>query len=320
MRLASSVCVAFAVLAGCAAPAGTGVPSAFARTAVAPRTAGAHSWMAPDAEKIDLLYVSDYATNDVYAYSYPQGRLRGVLSGVLSGFVYPSGLCADRAGDLFIPDSSNSTVLEYGHGSTKLKTTLLDLNEYPYTCAVDAASGTLSVIDLLSISGEGGVTIYAHKRPKIYFYPFLYFYYFGAYDGSGNLFMDASDDVPSLPFAFVELPKGSKSFEPVTLQQSFRAAGGSVAWDGKHLTVADPKLAVVYRFRITGSAGVKIGATHLKHAHSVAQYFIDGDRLVGANSGGSSVAFWKYPAGGVPTKTIRGFGEPFGVALSRAPR
>jgi hypothetical protein len=31
------------------------------------------------------------------------------------------------------------------------------------------------------------------------------------------------------------------------------------------------------------------------------------------------VTFWKYPSGGGPTKWIDGLGEPFGVAVSKAP-
>ena len=90
------------------------------------------SWMAPDAGKLDLLYVSDYVTNDVDAYSFPQGKLSGVLRGVLKGFVSPSGLCTDKSGDVFIPDSSNSTILEYAHGSTHLVRTLTDRDAIPY--------------------------------------------------------------------------------------------------------------------------------------------------------------------------------------------
>ncbi|MBV8066405.1 MAG: hypothetical protein JO113_00400, partial [Candidatus Eremiobacteraeota bacterium] len=227
------------------------------------------------------------------------------------------------SGNVFIPDNSNSSVLEYPHGSTTLLRTLFDPNEYPYTCAVDSPKATLAVVDLQSVNGSrgGGVSIYARERNrrKDYSEPFVYFYYFGAFDASGNLFMDAADQVPSLPFVFVELPKDAGSLQTVTLEQSFAVPGG-VAWDGKHVAVGDSKSSTIYRFDITGSTGIEVGSTHLRRGRFVTQYVIDGDTVVGANFHGSSVMFWKYPGGGAPTKKIVGLGEPFGVALSRASR
>jgi DNA-binding beta-propeller fold protein YncE len=275
--------------------------------------------MAPNAKKLDLLYVSDYETNDVYAYSYPQGKLSGVLAGILKKFVLPTGLCADNAGDVFIPDSSNSTVLEYPHGSTHLRKTLLDPGEMPYTCSVDPVTGDLAVVNLESVSGAGGVSIYAHGRgrPDELKYGFFYRFYFDGYDDKGNLFVDASYDVPSQPFGFAEVPKGGKSLEAIALNQSFHMPGG-VGWDGKHVVVADAKSAVLYRFTITGSSGTKVGSTRLRGARSLAQFIIDSGEVVGANFNGASVGFWQYPAGGMPAKTIGGLGEPFGVTLSKA--
>jgi hypothetical protein len=58
--------------------------------------------MPPDAKKSGLLYVSEYETNDVYAHCYPKGKFGGMLRGILKGFVSPSGLCADRSGDVFV--------------------------------------------------------------------------------------------------------------------------------------------------------------------------------------------------------------------------
>jgi hypothetical protein len=279
------------------------------------------SWMAADAGRLDLLYLSDYETNDVYAYSYPGGKLTGVLKGTLDRFVLPTGPCADASGDVFIPDSSNSTVLEYAHGSTKLLHTLLDLDELPYSCAVDPTTGNLAVINLESASGPGGVSIYRHGRgqPKSYSDGSFYKYYFGGYDDAGNLFVDASYAVPSEPFAFVELPRGSTSLESVTLDQSFNVPGG-VGWDGKHVVVGDSKTSVLYRFAVSGSVGTKAGSTRLRQGRFVTQFVFADNQVVGANFKGASAIFWTYPGGGAPAKVIKGLGEPFGVALSKANR
>jgi hypothetical protein len=312
-------CVVVAMLGGCSAAQ---LPIA-APTTVMQAVAGVanerRSWMAPDAKKLDLLYVSDYETNDLYAYSYPQGKLRGVLAGILKSFVLPAGLCSDEAGNVFVPDSANSSVLEFPHGSTKLVKTLSDSDELPYSCAFDGTTGDLAVVNLESASGAGGVSIYSRARgfPKIYQYGFVYKWYFATYDDKGNLFIDASYDLPSEPLAFVEMRKGHKGFETITLDQTFGAPGG-MAWDGTHLAVGDAKTSIIYRFVIAGSSGAEVGATRLRRGRGVAQFAIDGNSIAGADFHGHGVGFWKYPAGGVPAKSLSGFGEPFGVTLSKA--
>ncbi|MBV8531583.1 MAG: hypothetical protein JO104_09715 [Candidatus Eremiobacteraeota bacterium] len=279
------------------------------------------SWMAPGAKNLDLLYVSDYMSNDVDAYSYPQGKLSGVLRGVLRQFVLPVGLCADASGNIFIPDNSNSTVLEYPHGSTRIEKTLGDPGELPYSCAVDPVTGNLGVVDFESVGGPGGVSIYARARglPQNYTYGFKYKYYFDAYDDRGNLFVDATDDVPSGPFAFLELSRGGRAFVPITLEKSIRTPGG-VGWDGKHVAVGNSRASVIYEFDLKGGVGTMAGATRLGRGRAVSQFLIAGRYVIGANFAGASVMAWRYPAGGAPARKIGGLGQPFGVALSKAVR
>lgn len=278
------------------------------------------AWMTAEAKTSDLLYVSDYKTNDVYAYSYPQGKLRGVLRGILRNVVLPAGLCSNAAGDVFVPDSANSTVLVYAHGGSRLLRTLDDREALPYTCAVDPTTGDLAVVNLETFNGAGNVAVYRRARgePTTYDYGFVYKYYFAAYDDAGNLFVDAAENVPSQPFVLLELPKGSSSLAAISLAQRINIPAG-VAWDGKHVAIGDSQGSVIYRFTISGSAGTKVGKTVLRHGRYIAQFFIDGASVVAANYRGASIGFWRYPHSGVPTKTIGGLGEPFGVTLSKAP-
>ena len=51
-------------------------------------------------EQKKIFYISDWATDDVYAYSYP----RATLIGKLTGFQKPYGQCADKVGDEWIAD------------------------------------------------------------------------------------------------------------------------------------------------------------------------------------------------------------------------
>lgn len=307
MKLALYALLA-SLLAGC-----TGLPSAGPSS---PR-----SVTAAPANRGDLLYVSDYASNDVYEYSVPEGKRIGVLTGVLKNFVYPTGLCADGAGNVFIPDSADASVLEFGHGGSHPIARLADPNEYPFSCAVDPVTGDLAVANIESFHGGGSISVYvhAHGPPVTYTYANVYKYYFGAYDSGGNLFVDTTYDAPSAPFVFLELPKGRKTLRIVTLEQAFALPGG-VAWDGRDIVVADSKSSTITRFSIRGRIGKKIGSVQLSEARYLAQFVLARSQIVGASFHGRSVGFWEYRSGGPPQRTLRGFGEPFGVTLSRVPR
>ena len=94
----------------------------------------ARSWMAPDAKKSkSLLYVADQGANDVEVYSYPGGKLKGTLT----GFQTPSGVCSNKAGDVFILNGNGTSVEVYAHGgSSPIRT--LGLPGYPeLNCSVD---------------------------------------------------------------------------------------------------------------------------------------------------------------------------------------
>ena len=319
MRRAAIACIATALITGCggnAMPATVTVSNA-ARTAHAARGG---SWMSPAAAKQSLLYVSDFETDDVYAYSYPDGKLSGVLRGILKDFIYPTGLCTDAAGDVFIPDSGNDGILVYAHGGTKVVRTLHDAGQYPYSCVVDPRSGDLAVVDLESVSGPGGVSIYgrAAGRPRFYNHGFTYKYFFAAYDAGGDLFVDATQDIPSAPFEFLELRAKGKQLDQVTLDADIAVPGG-VVWDGQYVAVEDSKSATIDRFAISKLQGKKAGSLTLGEAKFPAEFLIAGGHVVAAEFHGKRVGFWAYPSGGAPAKTIAGLGYPFGVALSLAP-
>jgi hypothetical protein len=286
------------------------------------------SWMTPDRneKKKALLYVSDLTASDVYAFTYPGGKLVGKLT----GFANPQGLCADKRGDLFVANVNGNDILEYKHGGTAPIATLEDPGYYPFSCAVDPTTGKLAVTNqITSTDNSGSVAIYdlADGKRKLYAGASLYYYEFCAYDGSGNLYVDGGT-VGTPVFGFVELPKRKKLFTTITLNVAPSSPGG-VGWDGKYVTVADntPGANVVYRYAISGSSGTEKGSTALSGAQSVNQYALwpsSATRLIVPNVADNSplvsnVLYYGYPAGGSPTKTIAGFGGEFafGAAISR---
>jgi sugar lactone lactonase YvrE len=102
----------------------------------------ARSWVSADVKRENLLYVSDGDDEAVWIFSYPKGKLKGMLY----GFGYPHGACVDKLGDIFITDAEYQVVFEYPHGSAKPNTVLIDKPySNPNDCSVDPTTGDLAV-------------------------------------------------------------------------------------------------------------------------------------------------------------------------------
>ncbi len=315
----AAVIAVLAVSAGChgagvAPPALSALPNA-----AVPQQEGAPSWMAPDAKHHDLLYVSDLGTELVDVYSFPEGKLKGTLS----GFSAVHGGCVDAAGDVFI--TSSERIYEFAHGGTKPIATLIDGGYGPTGCSVDPKTGTLAVANIgpISGSGSGNVAFYKHAKgtPKMYADPAIFLYYDCAYDSKGNLYVSGGD-VHGF-FAFAQVPAGHTAFRNITLDQPINVPGG-VQWDGQYVAVEDQGAgyhgSTVYQFQIHGRHGVKVHTVPLGGSSDVIQFWIAGKKIIGPNIGSSpNVMVWKYPKGRKAVETLTGFTEPVGVTVSRAP-
>lgn len=274
------------------------------------------AWIAPDAKKGALLYVSDLGNDTVDVFSYPAGKLKGTLSGF---YAVHSG-CVDQHGHVFI--TSSQQIFEYDHGGTSPIATLDDSGYGPTGCSVDPRTGNLAVANNpIYASTPGNIAIYKHAKgsPKFLTTQSIYFQYDCAYDDEGNLY-DVGGDVHGL-FVFLELPYRSHTFTHIVLDQYIQIPGG-VQWDGKHVAVEDQGAgyhgSTVYRVAVKGSTAKTIGTTTLGGSADVIQFWIYGRRIIGPNIGSNpNVMFWKYPAGGTALKTITGgLIQPVGVTVS----
>lgn len=271
--------------------------------------------MAREAASQNLLYVSDESASDVYVYSYPKGKLQGTLT----GFDGPVGECVGKTGNVFIANYDAANILEYAHGGTSPVATLKDSGYYPSDCAIDPTTGNLAVTnEYATSSAHGNVVIFngAKESSKKHYYDAnIFYYFFCGYDNKGNLFVDGTPSTGG--FVLAELPHGSASFRDISLHQSV-AFPGAIQWDGTHLAVGD-HANTIYQFSISRGKGSEVGSTTLMGASDVGQFWIDGSRVIGADAGGPDVGYWDYPAGGSPTKTIKGgLLEPRGVTVSKA--
>jgi hypothetical protein len=258
-----------------------------------------------------LLYLSDVATNNVYVYSYPQGKLVSTLSSIGQ----PRSECADSAGNVWIADVQAFQVVEYAHGASKPLAALSTFGR-PRGCSVDPRSGDLAVT-----GGPKGTVLAVYHRskrgvwrdPRQYGDSSISVVRFCGYDNAGNLSIDGTSNGGT--FRLAELPRGAPALVNLTVNQSI-SAPGQVQWDGKYLAVADAGVSpsVVYQFSIDGSSATKAGSTTLGDTASVKQYWIQANRLIGPDLG-AHVGFWNYPTGGSPRKTINAV-HGYGAAVS----
>jgi hypothetical protein len=282
----------------------------------------ARSWMAPDAKKSKtLLYVADQDANDVDVYSYPAGKLKGTLT----GFQTPSGVCSNKAGDVFILNGNGTSVEVYAHGgSSPIRT--LDLPGYPeLNCSVDPTTGNLALGVLGNSCGDCFVVFAGGSGTATVYTPSGQNGLPGCgYDNNGNLFCDAYG---TGGFALFELPKGSSTVTTVSVSGASGLTAGSIQWDATDLAFGAGAGPTLYQIQLSGSMGSVAGSTSLSGAGAVWQFWIT-NNLGGKKHKGLRViaptisdnvgiaGYWNYPAGGTATKTITGLEGPDGAALS----
>lgn len=322
---------AIGIFAGCGAQSWA-PPVASSATTTA--RAAARAWMKPGASQGALLYATGWFNcgyNIPYTcvFAYPSGEQVGALP------VGDSSICSDSNGNVYFPDQYNQSVQEYAHGGTAPIAQLDDAGYRPVSCSIAPKSGDLAVINSCAevfpyCVGPGSVAIYRHAKgtPTLYQGGDIDAYYYGGYDGSGNVFVEGVGPDPSRAFAFDELPRGGASLQALTLDKVL-GAPAQVQWDGSAITIEDEYPPAIYRLKITGSTATVIGETRLRgKSLSVGPTWIQGNSVVVpyGNSGKQQkfIGFWRYPASGKATQRIvngfvskqRGFN---GVTISVAP-
>lgn len=338
-RCALGSCAALTVLAACGGgaqlqvsqPSGNrentigGVPGLRIPFA---RANDARSWMSPDAAKTqELLYVSDINANAVDVYSYPAGKLVGKVTDDLAG---PDGICVDNKQNIWIVNNSTvgDVAVEYKHGGKTHVAAVQDGGWGAHIgCSVDPVTGNLAVTTYgVSSAGGGLVAVYAHAKgnPHHYTDSKIPHFNFCGYDSKGNLYADGTDAAQG-QFHFAELSKGAKAFTNITFKGGIIYYPGDVRWDGKYVAVGDQDIGgqgVSAIYQTTGAGGKIVHKTPIDdptdpYAEDIVGFWIDGKTVVGANNEGNDIGFFKYPAGGKPTKTLDGIDYALGAAISK---
>ena len=275
--------------------------------------------MAPGLKNVVLLYVSNWGINTVSIYLYPRGELVGTLTGLTS----PNGICNDKKGDVWIVNNvANGDIVEYAHGGTQVKATVSDPGVYPLGCSVDPTTGNLAVTNVETTRDfRGTVSVYTNARglPRHYWDLDMYYVFFCGYDDKGNLYVDGLRTYGGA-FVFAELAKGSNVLKTIALTGGTIHFPGNVRWDGKYVAVGDQEYegqvtSAIYQ--TTGSGGAIVGTTPLTGTQNVIGFAIDGETVVVDDTNHDAVEYFRYRAGGQPTKTMSNILGPYGTAISK---
>ncbi|HVR46069.1 MAG TPA: hypothetical protein VMT95_05480 [Candidatus Binatia bacterium] len=272
----------------------------------------------------DLLYAAGQHFG--YVFTYPAGKLVGSFPlRIHRQQGYSNGLCSDSGGDVFLTVFSASFVkiFEYAHGGTKPIAELRDPQPTPIGCASDPTSGNLAVTNSFPTEGLESVAIYKGTQGKAKLYysiPEMHVLAFCAYHNAGDLFVDGKNRTNGR-FALAELPKGSGTFQSITVKGLDTRKPGNLQWIGNYLTVAVPTAHRIYTLQVSGTTGTIVGTTvlHRWDTRTTVQSWIDGNTVIAPRGlTNETIAFWNYPQGGKPVKTLRGFAAGYihGVTVS----
>ncbi len=279
-------------------------------------TNGEKAWMSGDAETHDLLYVSNRKDGSVYAYTYPQGRLKGWLLNL-----HASGLCSDRNGDVFIP--AGNEIREYAHGGTRPIAVLRNpLGGSTQFCAVDPATGNLAVSG--GTERDYGVAIYtqAQGTPRIYGAR-NDTYWSCTYDGQGNLFIEAAAGKLGETANLLELPKSAARLQEIAWNQKRAPRLGAIQWDGKYLAVESGSgPTTILRYVVRGRQATLVAQIALAGAQRPLQFWIHDTHVVVPNQGlynsHAAITLHSYPGGGAATQSIEDAAQPQAATVSPA--
>jgi hypothetical protein len=315
-RCAACLCAFSAAFSGCAGNPIQATPAVSAPQAAAHRAGHGGG---------DLLYVG--AQREGTIYSYPGGSPIGTFG--TSATIH--GMCSDAKGNVFVVAGKNGAkpsaagyVYEFAHGGTTPVATLnLPTREIPVSCSSDPGSGDLAVTSYDTRNFAPMIEVYAGASgtPATFTSRALGANPQAGYDADGNLFATSGGNLG------VELVKGSAQLAKITFDQTLGGVD-HVQWDGAHFALQsfqnsqhnkERLFEHIYRLQISGGHATILGSSNFKnwHAGEPGQSWIERNTLVATP--GSSIALWKYPAGGQAYLVLHPAQASKAVTISRAP-
>jgi len=266
------------------------------------------------------VFISDAYAEQVYVFT-TAGKYVGTLPQPSEGFSEPQGLCSDTKGNLFVDNTSNSTIDEYTGG--KFVQALSDPGEYPVGCSVDPKTSTLAVSNIISTSGgQGGITLFSNEGgsgTKLTDPNMEEVYFIGYYAKTGKLYY--SGDNTSFYPALSSYIKGK--FKLVPLKGATLGFAGTVTYSAqtKSLAVGDQDTFYGPTFYHVKTNGNVTGQTVLDCASfcDVVQATVQGKEIVAPDASSVDANIFPWPAGGAAKTALTGasFEQPIGSAIAK---
>jgi hypothetical protein len=245
-----------------------------------------------------LLFISDANNYVIYIFragEYPRTTPCGVIAG--NGLSQPQGIDLDGDGNLYVANTTASTILEFAPPYTgEPMKTLTDPGQYP--AAVEADCGAyIWVTNIGSVSGgSGSLSQYSLKGTA----PLHTFSdrnasgeYFPACDSRGNVFTTFRANASGL--GYVNEFK-APSYTVTDLPAIVLQFPGGLDYDGKHLLVDDQIAKTITQWTPPSTKGdvISLSAASDPVTFAVARNDIE---LFTADAGIPGYQVWDYPSG-----------------------
>jgi sugar lactone lactonase YvrE len=278
----------------------------------------------PDAALKTAVVVSDLGLDTVNAYT-PAGKLVATIT----GFDEPQGLAVDPAGNIYVVNTDKSNILVYKNDYKTRIATLKNPGELAIGVDVDTTTGLVGVTNAWTVStAPGSVVFYAKgmTSPCVTVKNSTWErVYFGAFDKSGNFYVDGFDADANVLVGVVTGGCKAKTITTLsTANQLFFPGGVQVSATGK-VAILDQQARTVYAYnpKLNGSLGSPVSTTLLDGANDPVSFaFTKGDRSLWEadpafeNPEPRAIQF-TYPAGKEgPQHPIAGFNTPIGIAVT----
>jgi hypothetical protein len=236
------------------------------------------------------VWVSDAATNTLEKCTAQGCKSEGGVP-----LSEPQGLGADKKGNIYVTDTSNTRVVELNEAG-KLVATFSDPGEYPVDVAV-ATDGTVAVTNIITTSGgNGDVAFYAPgaTSPTSTATGLLSRVYFGGFDSRGDFYVDGAD-AKTGAYDVAVVAKGSTTIVNTPITGLGFPGGIQVGDPSDLLNVEDQTCPCIRRYKLPsyrdiGTIGLPTSSDPVTFAFAQG----DADIWVGETS---SVAELSYPAG-----------------------
>lgn len=283
-----------------------------------------------------MLFVSDYAANQVQLYKYPAGTSQGALAQPTLPalpFNQPQGECVDTPNpqNVFIANTGASAIDEYTQAGTFVRQ-LNDPGQYPVSCAYRQTgpnSGVLAVGNIYSTASIiGSISVYTDTN-GVWAGPVVHLasiggvdrqVFFVAYKGN-TLYFDGLKYSFS-QFYFMKMsPNGT--FTPITISGSSCTLNfpGGIQHIGSYLAVGDqsPSSGCPNIYHVLPNGAVNGSTTLSPSPSDLAQFVRAGAKVVVPDAGAGNASLYDWPSGSfnMPLPTPPPLTQPVGSVVSQ---